>query len=202
VRLNHSPNPPPGFKRQSRPASSVASSRTRELRTTQNEAARIAHLAQSRIDEEERDLDEQEVAVAAQQMLEAARIAVDNALIAAKAKTDGARVRRELERRRFEVEATLSESLAQIEDKNANDVVSSHGMDATSVSDWVGTTHGQTMETYDVPLIPGMESRVTSTQVSKPGIVSGVPVLAPIPYPFLTMKYHPLLQLIPYPFVQ
>jgi hypothetical protein len=136
-RLNHptNPTPPaatiaPSCQRRSRPALSVASSQ-RDLRIAQNEAARIAHLAQSSINKEERDLEEREE-------MEAARIA-------ANAKTEGSKVRQELERRRFEVEATLTESLAQLEDENVSDLVSSHGLDATSISNWVGTTHGQTM---------------------------------------------------------
>jgi hypothetical protein len=110
------------------------------------------------------------------------------ALIAAKTKTNGARVRRGLERKRFEIDATLSESLAQIEDENVNDLVSSHGLNAESVGDWIGTTHGQTLEVYNVPVGPGIEDRVISPQVSMPEVDSGVvpsaPVLAPYAFPF------------------
>jgi hypothetical protein len=132
VRLNHSINPlppaatiGPSCQRRSRPASSVASSRTRDMRTAQNEAARTARLAHDLIDEEEQ---EQEVAAT----MEAAKMAADN-MIAAKAKSKGARARREFERKRFEINATLSETLAQIEDDYINDQRSSHGLDTEIV---------------------------------------------------------------------
>jgi hypothetical protein len=138
---------------------------------------------------------------AAAASMEAARIAADNTLIAAKVKTDGARVRGELDRRRFEIEAILSESLAQIEDENANDLVSSHGLDAARVSDWVGKTHSQVI-TDNVSVVPVIVDRVLSTQVSIPevasGVVPNVPILAPIPYPSLTVLFHLLLDLMLY----
>jgi hypothetical protein len=84
-RLNRSTNPPPpaatiasSFQQRSRPASSVASSQ-KDLRIAQNEAARIARLTRSRVDEEELELDEQEAADAAKLTMEAARIAADSA---------------------------------------------------------------------------------------------------------------------------
>jgi BRCT domain type II-containing protein len=87
VRLNHSINPPLPAQRRSSSASSVASSRTRDLRTAQNEGARTARLTQDLIDEEELELNEQEVADAARLMMEGA-----------KAESNRTRVRRELER--------------------------------------------------------------------------------------------------------
>lgn len=109
-------------------------------------------------------------------------------LIAAKTKTKGARVRRELEKKRFEIDATLSESLAQIEDDNINDFGSSHGLNAESVGDCAGTTHGQNPEVYNVPVGPGTGNRVISSQVSMPEVASGVvpntSVLAPYTLPF------------------
>jgi hypothetical protein len=131
-------------------ASSVTSSQIRNLRAAQNEAARTARLAQDLIDEEELEVNGQEAADAARLMeTESTRLkmAADDAIVAAKAKSKGTRARRELERKRFEINATLSETLAQIEDD--------YGLDAEDVDGWVGTTHGQTLEVYNVPVVSG-----------------------------------------------
>jgi hypothetical protein len=157
VRLNHSVDPPPGFARlgpppsirpRSRPASSVASSRTKDLRAAQNEAERKACISQSRLDEEKLELNEQEAAEAAR-----LKMAADDAIVAEKAKSNRSRVRRELERKRFEVDAALSETIAQIEDDNNNDLRSSHGLDAESISDWVSTTHSQNLEVSNASIL-------------------------------------------------
>jgi hypothetical protein len=136
------------------------------MRTALNEAAQTARLAHNLIDEEEQ---EQEVAA----KMEAAKVAADNIMITAKAKSKGARARRELSRKRFEINATLSETLAQIEDDYSNDLRSSHGLDAESVGDWVGTTHGQSLEVDEVPVGSGIGDRVISSQVSMPEFASG-----------------------------
>jgi hypothetical protein len=92
---------------------SVALSRQRQVQEKRNQINGRAREQEALIDKEERNLEEQTAAAS-----------MEVAIIAAKAKTDGAKVRRELDRRRFEIEATLSESLAQIEDENANDLSS------------------------------------------------------------------------------
>jgi hypothetical protein len=143
-------------------ASSVASSRIRNLRAAQNEAARTARLVQDLIDEEELEVNEQEAADAARLAVKAATAS----MIAAKAKSKGARARREFERKSFEINATLSEALAQIDDD--------YGLDAEDVDGWVGTTHGQTLEVYNVPVVPGFGDSEMKPQVSTPEVASGV----------------------------
>jgi hypothetical protein len=51
----------------------------------------------------------------------------------------------------------------QIEDDNINDLRSSHGLDAESVGDWVGTTHGQSLEVDKIPVGTGIGDRVISS---------------------------------------
>jgi Asp-tRNA(Asn)/Glu-tRNA(Gln) amidotransferase C subunit len=167
VHLDHTVNPPPGFPRLSRPASSVASSRTKNLRIAQNEAERIARLAKDVIDEEELELDAQEAAEAAKLVEEAAKVEAARLKEAAKAKANRSRARREMERKRFEVYATHSEMLAQIEDES-NDLSSSHGLDAESIGNWVSSIHNQNVEASNASILapytlPSINNVVQST---------------------------------------
>jgi hypothetical protein len=114
-----------------------------------------ARLAQDLIDEEELELEEQEAAEDAELMRQAAKAKKE----AAKAKMS--RARREVERKRFEINATYSETLAEIEDY--------YGLDADG---WVGTTHGQSLEVDEVPVGSGIGDRVISSQVSMPEFAS------------------------------
>jgi predicted phage tail protein len=140
-------------------ASSVASSRIRNLRAAQNalrmrseEAVQTARLAQDLIDEEERELEEPEAAEDnklilqykredtelilqykredAELILQAAKAKAKSIRETVKAKANMSRARREVERKSFEIEATRSETLAQIEDDYINDQGSSHGLDS------------------------------------------------------------------------
>jgi hypothetical protein len=63
-----------------------------------------------------------------------------------------------LDHRRFEVDAALSESLVRIEDENANDMGSAHGLDAVSIHNWVNGTHDNM----------GPEGDNTTPSVTKP----------------------------------
>jgi hypothetical protein len=134
------------------------------LRAAQNEAERTAQMSQSRLDEEEIELNEQEAA-------EAARLTIE----AAKAKSNRSRVRRELERKCFEVNAVLSETLAQIEDDDNNDLRSSHGLDAESVGDWVSTTHRQNLEVSDASVLAHYTLPFTNSEVSSTVTTNVIP---------------------------
>jgi hypothetical protein len=68
--------------------------------------------------------------------------------------------------------------LAQIKDENANDLRSSHGLDAASVGDWVDKTHSNVV-TDNFPVVPIIVDKVISPKVSipvpAPEVVSDIP---------------------------
>jgi hypothetical protein len=82
--------------------------------------------------------------------------------------------------------------LAQIEDENANDMRSSHGLDAASVSNWVNETHGN-MEPGSDNLIRPVTDTITRSHASVPNIapvtVSEIPNPTSYSLPFGTATH-------------
>jgi hypothetical protein len=111
---------------------STTSSRRDEM-TARNEVLSIVSESNANLEEEQAIMEAIEASEAAQ------------------AKLNGVRRKNEIEKRRLEVQASLWESIAQI-DNEVNEARLVHGMDVAGVSRWVGETSPEIIVPSEIPI--------------------------------------------------